>query len=98
MKIGTPKLGQADIERAMITPSAVFDTPAEIVEAERLTRPQKIEVLKRWQLDARALQRATDESMTGGERPPLDEVNEALSKLDPEGKTPDGFGNAPTKI
>jgi hypothetical protein len=36
--------------------------------------------------------------MTGGERPPLDEVNAALLKLDPEGKKPDGFGKAPTKI
>jgi len=67
MKIDTPKLSNADIERAMITPSAVFDTPAEIVEAEGLTQPQKIEVLKRWELDARALQRATDENMTGGD-------------------------------
>jgi len=98
MKIDTPKLSKADIEQAMITPSAVFDTPAEIVEAERLTRPQKIEVLKRWEFDARALQRATDENMTGGEHPPLDEINEELSKLDPEGSTPDGFGKAPTKI
>jgi hypothetical protein len=98
MKIDTPKLSKADIERAMITPSAVFDTPAEIVEAEGLTRPQKIEVLTRWELDARALQRATDENMTGGGRPPLEEVNEALLKLDPEGKKADGFGKAPTKI
>jgi hypothetical protein len=98
MKIDTPKLSKPDIERAMITPSAVFDTPAEIVEAEGLTQPQKIEVLKRWELDARALQRVTDENMTGGGRPPLEEVNEALLKLDPEDKKPDGFGKAPTKI
>jgi hypothetical protein len=46
MKIDTPKLSKADIERAMITPSAVFDTPAEIVEAESLTRPQKMALLQ----------------------------------------------------
>jgi hypothetical protein len=45
MKIDTPKLSKADIERAMITPSAVFDTPVEIVEAESLTRPQKMGLL-----------------------------------------------------
>jgi len=98
MKIDTPELRKAHIDQAMITPSAVFDTPTEVVEAKCLTRRQKIEVLKRWELDARALQRATDENMTGGEHPPLDEINEALSKLDPEGSTPDGFGKAPTKI
>jgi hypothetical protein len=98
MKVDNQKLSKADIEHAMMTPSSVFDAPAEVVESEGLTRAQKIEVLKRWELDARALQRATDENMTGGERSLLDEVNDALSKLDPEGATPDGFGKAPTKI
>lgn len=89
---------QADIARALTSPPQVFDTPQEVLKVENLTRPQKIDILKRWEADARALQRATDENLVGGERPPLDEINEALSVLDPEGKATYGFGKAPTKI
>ncbi len=63
-----------------------------------LSRAQKIDILKRWELDARALQRATDESMSGGEAPLLDEVNRAVLMIDPENEARNDFGKAPTKI
>lgn len=91
-------LTKSDIQRAMLTPPAVFDTPQEVVDAPGLSSSQKIEILKRWELDARALQRATEENMTGGEHSPLDEVNDALMRLDPEGKAQEEFGRAPTKL
>jgi hypothetical protein len=69
-----------------------------VVTCENLSRAQRIEILKRWELDARALQRAADESMTGGEPTLLDEVNSALMRLDPADRTGDQFGKAPTKI
>ena len=98
MKTFAPRLTKLDVEKARTTPNSVFDTPMEVVQAEDLSREQKIDILKRWELDARALQRASDESMGGGEAPPLDAVNEALSILDPANKVKDGFGTAPTKI
>lgn len=87
-----------DLDRALTNPALEFDNPKDVLTAVGLSTAQKIEILKRWELDARALQRATDESMGGGEEPRLDEVNEALAVLDPENKTPDRFGDAPTKI
>lgn len=98
MKTPSKRLSKSDVERAMISPVMVFDSPLEVVTSVDLTRQEKIELLKRWELDARALQRASDENMTGGEQPPLDAVNEALAKLDPNNDAPDGYGRVPTKI
>lgn len=98
MKIQASNLGKAEIEQALISPTSVFDLPAEVVEATTLTQVQKIEILKRWELDARALSRATEENMPGGEPPLLDEVNAALAVVDPEGKSLEEFDKAPTKL
>lgn len=98
MKTVQSALSPKDITQAMISPTAVFARPSEVLRHNELSRAQKIEILKRWELDARALQRATDESMAGGEPPDLDAVNAALLELDPEDKTKDQFGKAPTKI
>ena len=106
MKTRSNKLSKADIDEALTSPIKVFDYPMEVISADGLTGAERIEILKRWELDARALQRAADESMVGGadestvggESPVLDEVNKALSILDPEASTPDGFGKVPTKI
>ena len=98
MKTHTGTLTSQDVTRAMTSPTAVFDNPNEVISRHELSHAQKIEILKRWELDARALQRATDESMTGGEPPELDAVNKALLTLDPQDKTRDQFGKAPTKI
>lgn len=83
---------------ALVSPSAVFRRPSDVVEAPGIEKSKKIEILKRWELDERALQRAADESMDGGIQPILDDVNEALAQLDPENKTADNFGLVPTKI
>jgi hypothetical protein len=98
MKIRSAEIAKHDIDRALTSPTAVFDHPEEVVEHTDLSLTEKIEILKRWELDARALQRATDESMGGGEPPLLDEVNEALLLLDPKDRTADQFGKAPTAI
>ncbi len=93
-----PSLGRAEIEQALISPASVFDKPSEIVETPALAKIMKIEILKRWELDARALLRATEENMSGGEGADIDAVNEALAKLDPEGKVMADFEKAPTKL
>jgi hypothetical protein len=91
-------LSSEDLSEAFTSPVSVFDFPLEVVACPGLSRAQKIDILKRWELDARALQRATDENMDGGEPPLLDEVNRALLMLDPDNAISDRFGSAPTKI
>jgi hypothetical protein len=91
-------LRAAEIEQALISPSSVFDAPQEVVESKALAKAMKIEILRRWELDARALQRATEENMAGGELSPIDAVNAALTQLDPEGATRADFEKAPTKL
>jgi hypothetical protein len=93
-----PSLGAPEIEQALISPISVFDNPEEVVDTPALARIMKIEILKRWELDARALQRATEENMSGGAPPDIDAVNAALAKLDPEGKALADFQRAPTKL
>lgn len=88
----------SDIKKALTDPVAFFDQPSDVLNAEDLTNSEKISVLKRWEIDARSLQRATDEGMSGGTRPPLDEINDALAELDPDNALADNFGNTPTKI
>lgn len=98
MKTESVTLTKQELDDAITSPVSVFDFPLEVVACMGLSRDQKIEILKRWELDARALQRATDENMSGGEAPLLDEVNRALMMLDPENAVSDGFGAAPTKV
>ncbi len=98
MKTGSMTLSKADADKALVSPVAIFDRPSEVIETASLTAREKIEILKRWELDARALQRAADESMGGGEPTLLDEVNQALLLLDPEDSVNDNFGTVATKI
>ena len=98
MKTESVTLTKQELAEALTSPVSVFDLPLEVVACPGLSREQKIEILKRWELDARALQRATDENMGGGEPPLLDEVNRAVMMLDPQNEAPDRFGSAPTKI
>jgi hypothetical protein len=93
-----PVLGCAEVEQALISPGSVFDTPHEIVASTALTKVMKIELLKRWELDARALQRATEDNMGGGEHSQIDAVNDALMSLDPTGDALADFEKAPTKL
>src|SRR5690242_10332719 len=63
-----------DYDRALLSPSSVFDQPMDVVATDSMTARQKLEVLKRWELEARQLDEATGENMSGGESSPLPEV------------------------
>ncbi len=69
-------------EEACISPASAFDTPDDVVDTDELTKKEKVAVLDQWEADAKALQTATDEGMTGGKRPGLDDVKAAQTKLD----------------
>jgi hypothetical protein len=70
-----------DFEKALLDPGAVFKTPAEVVQKPDLSREQKIQILRRWEYDARELQVADEESMTGPQTIDLDAVLVALRSL-----------------
>lgn len=70
-----------DLDKAMLDPGSVFDKPSDVLDAEDITRDQKIEILKRWEYDARELQVASEENMPDNNSGLLDSVLEALHSL-----------------
>lgn len=84
-----PMTGKTQVEmsrfkRALLDPSRVFDTPNDIINDESLTRNQKIEILRRWEYDARELQVAEEENMQGTNGKLLDEILKAIHELKAE--------------
>jgi hypothetical protein len=75
-----------DLDQAMLDPASVFATPKDVLEAHGLSPDTKKAILVRWEEDAQALIRATEEGM-----PPADNrrnpgellraVQEALQSL-----------------
>jgi hypothetical protein len=58
-----------------------FKHPMDVVEAPGIPVAEKLSILKAWEADERALQRAEDEGMAGGEHAHLQRVREALTRL-----------------
>jgi hypothetical protein len=83
-----------DIEKALVDPGLVFKTPEELLANNELSRQQKIEILRRWEYDARELQVAEEESMEGPQPVTLEAVRGALRVL---GAPADTERSAPTK-
>jgi hypothetical protein len=85
-----------DVKKAVTNPSAIFDKPEEVVERNDLSREQKIEILRRWEYDARELQVADEEGMAPSDPQPviLDAILNALRSL---GAPADVEHSAPTK-
>ena len=73
-----------DLKRARLDPTAVFPSPEAVVEHPRLSREQKIDILKRWKFDACQLEVAEEENMGGGEPSDLERVLQALAALGAE--------------
>jgi len=71
----------ANVQKALLDPGSVFKTPAEVVGRSDLSREEKIQILRRWEYDARELQVADEESMTGPQTTNLDAVLSALRSL-----------------
>ena len=70
-----------DIELALTDPAKVFGDPNEVLGCDLLSHDQKVDVLRRWEMDTRLLSIAEEEGMTGGESNKLNSVGEALLKL-----------------
>jgi hypothetical protein len=82
-----------DKAKALTTPTSVFKTPGEVVSCVDLSKAEKTEVLKQWEIDARLLQVASEEGMTGGELNHLAEVKKAQKSLGVEDLEEDGAPN-----
>ena len=77
-----------DVERAMLDPTSVFKDPEEVVANDELTRDQKIEILRRWEYDARELEVAEEEAGMLNRRPEMfDLFVQALHTLGAERDT-----------
>jgi hypothetical protein len=76
-----------DIEQAKLDPATVFRKPADVLKADGISREDKKAILLRWEQDAEALIRATEEGMPPADnRGPgelLRDVQAALQTLDP---------------
>ena len=84
-----------DVTKAKLDPTKVFKEPKDLVASNELTRNQKIEILRRWEHDARALELAEDEAGTAILGPEMfARVVQALHALGAERNTEHG---PPTK-
>ena len=81
---------------AVQNPTQFYGRPSDVIADTRLSRSEKLAVLEAWELDARALAVASEESMSGGEPDLLSEVVKARLALGDEAFSDDSAG-APTK-
>ena len=77
-----------DIKAAKTNPSKFFKTPAEVATYPSLSKEDKIEILRQWEIDARLMAVADEESMGGGENSHLGAVTQLLITLGDENKHP----------
>jgi hypothetical protein len=78
---------QKYIEKAKLNPASEFKRPMNVVAASDIATAEKLAILRAWEADERALQRAEDEGMGGGEHAHLHRVQEALARLGDRGCT-----------
>ena len=84
-----------DLSKAMLDPPRVFKEPKDVIACNELTRDQKIEILRRWEYDARMLEVAEEEAGMAVRRPEMfDLILRALHMLDAKRDTDHG---PPTK-
>jgi hypothetical protein len=62
-------------------------SPADVVRSDEISDVEKIQILRRWEYDARLLEVAQEENMMGGAASRLAEVLDALHSLGVEGSS-----------
>ena len=71
----------AYVDKAKLSPARIFKSPMDVVEANDIGPAEKLAILQAWEADERALLRAEDEGMGGGEHAHLHKVQAALDHL-----------------
>ncbi|HXG79442.1 MAG TPA: hypothetical protein VNJ31_08915 [Methyloceanibacter sp.] len=82
-----------DLDKAKLDPGSVFRAPEDVLAAKDLSADDKKAILLRWEADAEALLRATEEGMppAEGRRSPaelLRAVHEAMQRLERKNHSP----------
>ena len=72
---------QVQVDWTSLNTTERFRRPMDVVEATGISIAEKLSILRAWEVDERALQRAEDEGMGGGEHAHLQRVQEALGRL-----------------
>ena len=85
-----------NVKEILANPSKVFSHPSQVVSTPDLSYGDKVKALKQWEVDARLLQVASEEGMSGGEPNLLADVKQAQDDLGVE-PPPDDKRGAPTK-
>ena len=70
--------------KILLDPAAVYSSPAGVLADEKLSAAAKIEVLRRWEYDARELSVAGDEGMQASDGELLQQISRALRSLSVE--------------
>jgi hypothetical protein len=71
----------AYVDNAKLSPARIFKSPMDVVEKKDIGPAEKLAILQAWEADERALLRAEDEGMGGGEHAHLHKVQAALNHL-----------------
>lgn len=86
---------QDQLNQALLDPANVFASPMAVVNVSGVSTQNKIEILRRWEYDAREVQVAVEEGFPSrGPNSLLDDVLAALHCL---GTGPDTEHSPPTK-
>ena len=70
-----------NLQHALDNPTSVFATPDDVVRSDEVSREEKIQILRRWEYEARLLEVAQEENMMGGSASRLADVLDALHAL-----------------
>lgn len=74
-------INKAELERILTDPSAAYQQPEAVLRDARLSREEKILVLKQWAFDAHEIEVAQEENMLG-DASPLHQVLLALHEIE----------------
>jgi len=90
-----PPTNKSLLTRALVDPANVFPEPMAVLDEDRLSREQKIEILRHWEYDAREMQVAEEEGLSA--RKPGHLLDSVLAALHQLGAGPDVEHSPPTK-
>ena len=69
------------LQQAILDPATVYQAPVDVLNDKSLNDQQRFQVLRSWEQDARELEVAREEGMTGGEESLLDAILIAIDEL-----------------
>ena len=75
------KLNGLELKRARLVPSSMFTSPDAVVRSADLSRAQKIQILRRWEFDARRRLGVDPIVALDADAPMLTQVRGALAAL-----------------